>query len=321
MWLKQIQLFQLNHLVKFSLNDLKEKMEQLVFTPCLPSMPQSSGWVSPIDEDSMPLVRSINDNIMLCLQVEEKILPATVIRQELAEVIKQIENSENRKLRPKEKYALKDEITISLLPRAFSKLTKIYAYIDVKNHWLILGTANTKKSEQFISMFKKLITEDVYVQPLETKNLSSIMTYWLKTQNYPSSFAIEKACVLQDPNQENRVIRCKQQDLFATGIQSLLNDGCEAIQLALSWQDRVNFILSNDLSLSSIQFQDEIIAQVKEMEPETKQQQFDADFLIMTGTFSQMLPELKDALTNKREKSPQQASIIEFNNKLKQAQS
>lgn len=58
------------------------------------------------------------------------------------------------------------------------------------------------------------------------------MTSWLKHQNYSSSFSIEKSCVLQDANHESRVIRCKEQDLFAS-IQTLIKDGCEIKQLAL----------------------------------------------------------------------------------------
>ena len=289
MWFKQIQPFQLSDSFKYSKNTLEEKLELLTFASCLPSMPYSAGWISPIDENG-PLVRSINNYTMLCLQIEEKILPATVVNQELSEVIKQIETSENRKLRPKEKYALKDEIIITLLPRAFSRLTKIYAYIDSKNHRLILGTANPKKSEQFFNIFKKLFSEEI--KSIEIKKLSSIMTNWLKNKNYPSSFSIEKACVLQDPSQENRIIRCKHQDLFATGIQSLIKDGCEAIQLALTWQDQVTFVLANDFSLNSIQFQDEILEQVKEMEPGSEQQQFDADFLIMTEVLSSLINDL-----------------------------
>lgn len=80
-------------------------------------------------------------------------MPPIVVRQKLIKKIKQIEVSENRKVGQKEKYALQDEIRATLLPRAFSKLTKVYAYIDTKNHWLILGTANTKKAEQFYICF------------------------------------------------------------------------------------------------------------------------------------------------------------------------
>ena len=50
---------------------------------------------------------------------------------------------------------------MTLLPRAFSKFTKLYAYIDTKNRRIVLGTANAKKAEQFITMFKKSISENV----------------------------------------------------------------------------------------------------------------------------------------------------------------
>ncbi len=290
MWFKQVKLFQLADSARFPIAGLIEKLEPLSFKPCRPSMALSMGWVSPIDEEGAPLAQSINDCIMICLQIEEKILPAIVIRQELEKKIKQIETVENRKVYQKEKLSLKDEIIVTLLPRAFSKLTRVYAYIDIKNHWLVLGTINEKKVEQFISMFKKSISEEP--KELDIKKLSSTLTYWLKDKNYPSAFSIEKACVLQDPHQENRIIRCQHQDLFANSIQALIKDGCEIKQLALNWQDRINFVLVDNFSLQGIRFQDIITAQVKEMEAETKLQQFGADFLIMTQTLSILLKEL-----------------------------
>lgn len=298
MWFKQIQLFKISSSINSAfLNQLQEKLEPLSFTPCLPSMHQSMGFVSLIDEDENPsLTRLSNQHYaMVCLQIEEKILPGTVIRQELDEAIKQMETSENRKLKSSEKLRLKDEITMTLLPRAFSKKTRVYAYLDCKNHWLVVGTANAKKTENLISMLKKSVSDDIH--PVDIKELSSTMTHWLKHQNYPSSFSIEKAGVLQDPKQENRMIRCKHQDLFYSGIQSLIKDGCAVISLALSWQDRVDFVLSHECSLSSIQFRDEIIDQVKEMEAESKQQQFDADFYIMTEVLSGLLTDLMAALS------------------------
>lgn len=291
MWFKQLQLFQLQNANQITKDILQEKLEALAFTPCLPSLPHSTGWVSPLEDlEDEPLVRMINGNLMMCLQVEEKILPATVIRQELNELVRQMEASESRKLRQKEKLNLKDEIMMSLLPRAFSRMSRTYGYIDTKNNWLIIGTSSAKKAEQFISMFKKAVSEDV--SSLDVSNISAVMTHWLKQQSYPSSFAVEKACMLQDPSQENRIIRCQHQNLFADAIQSLIKEGCDVMQLALSWQDRVNFVLAHDFSIRSISFQDEIIEQVKEMEPETRQQAFDADFLIMTDIFSSFLTEL-----------------------------
>jgi recombination associated protein RdgC len=296
MWFKQIQLFQLSNPLNFQIDKLMSLLEPLAFIPCLPSMPHSSGWVAPIEDDNdEKLIRSFNGYAMLCFQVEEKILPAAVIRQELNDAIKELEVSGNRKLRQKEKFTLKDDITNTLLPRAFSRFTRVYAYIDTKNAWLILGTTNNKIIELFISAFKKSVSDNI--QLIHIQNLSSLMTNWLSTQRYPTEFSVEKSCVLQDPNQENRIIRCQQQDLFATSIQSLLKDGCAVKQLSLCWQDRVNFALTDDFFIRTIQYQDEIKEQIKEIGAETKQQRFDADFLIMTATLSNLLVDLVNAFT------------------------
>lgn len=293
MWLKQVQILQLQDLGNISVFNLNKKLESLAFKPCLPSMDWSIGWVSPLDsydDENRPLTRSINGYIMLCLQMEEKILPASVIRDELNKKVRKMELENHKKVRHSEKLLLKDEIKVTLLPRAFSRFTKIYAYIDIKNQKMILGTTHVKKAEKFISLFKKSVNTDV--SPIKIKNLSPIITQWLKDQNYPTSFSIEKSCLLQDPNQQSRMIRCQQQDLFTISVQSLIKDGCEVKQLAINWKDQISFVLSDDFSLKKLKFQDELVKQIKEMELETKDQQFDADFMIMTDTLYQVLDDL-----------------------------
>src|SRR3989338_3436115 len=142
MLFKQIQIFQLSNSFNCSAKNIELCLNRFLFSPCLPSLALSSGWVPVLDEEDAPLLRTISNCTVFCAQFEEKILPASVIRRALAEKIKQIEISENRKVRQKEKWSLKDEITMTLLPRAFSKFTKVYAYIDAKHRWLVLAIAN-----------------------------------------------------------------------------------------------------------------------------------------------------------------------------------
>lgn len=290
MWFKQIQIFQLKETKPFVLEHVLEKLAPLAFRPCLPSLPNSSGWVAPLDEEGAALARTVNGNIMLCVQYEEKLLPGIVIRQELIKKIREIEKAQDRKVGQKEKLNLKDEIIISLLPRAFSKFSRTYAYINTKNSTLVLGTKNPKKTEQFIGLFKKSLSE--HIHPLEVNQVTSTITHWLQHQSHPNSFAIEKAAVFQDPQEKQRVIRCQQQNLFAQSIQQLVKEGCQVKQLAFSWQDRINFVLNADFTLSAIKYNDEITGQSKEMEAETKQQQFDADVYIMSESLSALLHEL-----------------------------
>jgi len=289
MWFRQAQIFQLNSSISSSAQALADKLEALAFNPCPPSMPSSMGWVSPLDLDDAPLARGLNGCIMICLQIEEKILPASVVMNTLKEKIKEIEAKEERRIRQKEKLSLKDEVTHTLLPRAFSKFTRIHAYIDTRHQWLILNSTSPGKTELFISLFKKSFGDGI--QSVEVTKPSSILTQWLKDKNYPEIFSIEKSCVLQDPQQQNRMIRCQQQDLFSEGIQSLVKEGCAAIQMNLCWQDKIDFVINEEFILKSIRLSDDDIAEIKD-EMETKQQKFDADFIMMTEMYAGLLKDL-----------------------------
>jgi len=295
MWFKQVQLFHLTDVIQSSPTFLAEKLEPLSFKPCLPSLPSSMGFVSPLDEENAPLARGLNGCIMFCLQLEEKILPASVVTQALKEKIKKVEQTEDRKMRKKEKLSLKDELTQTLLTRAFSKLTRIYAYIDTRHQWLILNSISPAKTELFLSVFKKAFGDGI--EPVNVVKPSSIITDWLKHKNYPEAFSIEKACILQDPNQQHRIIRCQQQDLFSEGIQSLVKEGCEAIQIALNWHDKMNFVIAPDFTLRSIRLSEDDIVEIQD-EMETKQQKFDADFIMMTEMYAGLIKDLLDVFAS-----------------------
>ncbi len=163
-------------------------------------------------------------------------------------------------------------------------------YLDIKNYWLVLGTVNKKRTEQFLNLFKKTFNESI--SAFEIKKISPIITQWIKNKDYPDSFTIEKKCVLQDANQKTRIIRCQQQDLFVNSIHEFIKDGCELKQVEIKWQNYINFIFTDDFTLRSIKFEDELIDQVKAMEAETPQQKFMADFFMMTETFSSLFKDL-----------------------------
>ena len=57
-----------------------------------------AGWISPVDEQDAPLVQSMNGYLMMCLQIEEKILPPIVVRQELIKKLKKLKHQKTEKL-------------------------------------------------------------------------------------------------------------------------------------------------------------------------------------------------------------------------------
>jgi recombination associated protein RdgC len=319
MWFKQIKLFQLNEPINKL--DLLSSLKKLKFRPCLPNLPVSMGWVSPTEDAAetieitdeedreikekdeiiqinLPLMHEANGYLMLCLQTEEKILPATVVRNKVKERIKEIQANENRKVSGKEKQALREDIYHGLIPQAFAKLSKTYAYIDIKNNQLILNTITEKKSELFISFLKKTL-RNIEIKSLETKNISKTMTHWLQNNKCPQSLTIENCCVLQDPSKQGRIIRCQQQDLYAPSIQTLLKEGCEINQMQFTWNDQLTFTLKDDFTFRSLKYQDAVIELANEAATETKLERFNVDFLIMSETTNKLITELLDVFDKK----------------------
>lgn len=290
MWFKQASIFQFSRALKMDQAALSEALAPLSFSPCLPSLPSSMGWISPLDQIDGPLVYGNNRYWMICLQFEEKLLPASVIRQALDEKIVDIEQKEARIVRGKEKQSLKDEITQTLLPKAFTKKSRVHAYIDLEHQWLIINSNTPAKVERFMAFLKRAITTVEFKSP-DIKKPTAVMTHWLK-ERLPDEFGVGQSGVLQDPQQERRVIRCQHQDLLATAIQALLKDGCDIAQLALTWKDQLQFVLTSDFSLKNIQFQEAVIALSKSDYTETSEQRFDADFVIMTAVLTQLIDEL-----------------------------
>jgi recombination associated protein RdgC len=295
MWFKQAQIFKLSQPMAYDPEVLQAALTRLAFSPCLPSFSSSHGWAAPIDQDDAPLVHASDGFMLFTLQVEEKVLPATVIRQAVNERVKKMQAEYDRKISRREKTDLKEEITQSLLPRAFSRFSRINAYIDTKRQWLVVDTASSTKLELFSKMFQRSCPDDQFA-PLSLRKLPPILTSWVLNQSYPGVFGIEKSAVLRDPNLVTRQVRCQQQDLFSSAIKNLIKEGFEISQLSINWQDRVVFQLDEFGALKTIRYLDEILALAKDHYSETESERFDADFFIMTKTLTQLFDDLYETL-------------------------
>ncbi len=297
MWFKQAQLFRFEE-NSLDTKKLEEQLGTLQFTPCPAGLPISHGWIPPSNEDSS-LVYLVKDFLLICLQTEAKLLPASIVRQKLNEKIKEIKLTQDRKISYKERNILKQEIYRELLPQAFGVLYRDYALIDTKNNWLILDTNSPKNTDSFITFFKRSLNKIKITSP-EIKQLSPILTKWLLDGNHPKSLNIEDTCVLQDPKQPERKIRIQHQDLAANCVQPLLKNNFEVSQIKMTWNEQVTFVLKNDFTFQSLQYQDSVIEASKEGKNDTEEGSFRTDFFIMSGLLTKMFQEfLKVFIKNK----------------------
>ncbi|TXK96925.1 recombination-associated protein RdgC [Methylococcaceae bacterium HT1] len=292
MWFKNLAIYRLTEAFTLTPTELEEKLDSLRFKPCSSTEEFSYGWTSPLGRSSEQLIHQANGFMMLCATKEEKVLPTSVINEMTADKITEKEDQEARKLSKKERTEIKDQIIFELLPRAFSFSKKTFAYIDPKGGWLIVDAASAKKAEELISFLRKNLGSLPLV-PVSTKEKPvSTMTQWLLKNETPADVLVEDECELRAPEEAGGTIRCKRHDLAAPEIKNHLDTGKQVIKLAISWSDRLSFIVDENLSIKRLKFLDLIQDQVADTETDSAEEQFDVDFTIMSQELSSFLPRL-----------------------------
>ncbi len=292
MWFKNLALYRLSEPFTLTAIELSQQMESMRFKACGGHEEFSYGWTSPLGRGSEQLVHQANGFMMLCATREEKVLPSGVINEMVAEKIALKEEQEFRKISKKERTELKEEIIFELLPRAFSFSKKTFAYIDPKGGWLVVDASSAKKAEELISFLRKNLGS-LPVVPINSKDApTSIMTQWLLEDDSPANMLIEDECELKAPEESGGIVRCKRMDLSAPEIKQHLDKGKQVIKLALSWSDRLSFVLDENLAVKRLKFLELIQEQINDIEVGSPEEQFDVDFTIMTDELSQFLPQL-----------------------------
>ncbi|GAB4276911.1 MAG: recombination-associated protein RdgC [Methylomicrobium sp.] len=292
MWFKNLSAYRLTEDFALTPAEFEAKLAQMPFRPCAAQQETSFGWTAPLGRHAEQLVHSTNGFMMFCGKTEEKVLPAAVVNEMVSEKIQEVEDRENRKLSKKERNAIKEEIWFELLPKAFTFSRKTYAYVDPQNGWLIVDSPSSKKAEDLLSHLRKCLGSLPVVPPVTQEKPSAVMTDWLLTQQTPGDITIEDECELRSPEEEGGIVRCKRHDLTLPEIKNHLDNGKQVIKLAVNWSDRIAFVIDENLGIKRLRFLDLVQDQIADIDAESEQERFDADFAIMSSELSSLLPRL-----------------------------
>lgn len=294
MWFKNLTVFRLTEEFILTPEALEQKLETLMFRHCGPHEESSFGWTAPLGRNNQALVHSANGFMMVCGKKEERVLPTAVLNELIQEKIIETEEQQGRKLSKKERTVIKDELIFELLPKAFTFSKKVYAYIDPKGGWLVVDAASQKTAEDLLTLLRKSLGSLPAV-PLNTlEKPTATMTQWLLDEKTPVDVVIEDECELRSPEEGGAIIRCKRHDLALPEIKNHLDIGKEVIKLAVSWNDRLSFIIDENLAIKRLRFLELIQDQITDVESHNEAERFDVDFTIMTLELANFLPRLME---------------------------
>ncbi len=291
MWFKNLLVYRLT---KWDIapETLETNLSQQALQPCSGLETQRLGWLPPKAEGE-PFVHVLGSQMLISLGVEKKLLPATVINQVAKARAIEVEEQQGYKPGRKQMKQIKEAVTDELLPRAFVVRRKTYAWIDPQGKWLVIDAANLAKADELVEMLIKSV-DGIAFEPIKTSSsATSAMTNWLAGGYLSSTFTVDRDCELRASGEERATVRYVRHTLETEEISKHIKAGKEVTRLAMTWSDKLSFVLHENLQLKRLAPLDLLKEQADSYEADDS---FDTDFAIMTGELKKLLPDIVNEL-------------------------
>jgi len=294
MWFKNLIVYRLPENWSLSGPELEEQLSGRVLQPCGAFEMQSRGWVH--SSVAKRYVHTTNGQHLIALGVEQKLLPGSIIKQVTAERALELEQQQGYPVGRRQLRELRERVTEELRARALTRRRVTHAWIDPKGGWFIVDAAGGSRADELVETLRDTLGS-LPVQFLETqRSPQASMAAWLMLGDAPLRFVLDQDLEMQTVDETKATVRYVRHPLEGKEIHEHLNTGKFVTRLGLTWNDRVSFVLTEKLEIKRLQFltmQKEKAEGESELAPE---EQFDIDFMLMSGELAQLLADLTEAL-------------------------
>ena len=292
MWFKNLQLYRFTKPFTLSAENIHQLLAEHSFQPCGSQGRSKIGWVPPLGEQASEYVHVANGYMLVCCKKQDKVLPAAAVNEALEEKIADIQREEARKVGRKERMQLKDDILITMLPRAFTRSSNHYAYFAPAEGMLVVNTASASRADELVSSLRDALGS-LPVIPVISRNIpQQAMTQWLKQGHVAQDFQLGHECELRDPSDEGGIIRCQHQDLAGRHILNHIEEGMYVSKLGLCSSAGIECMVDEKLAIKRLVYGDMIQEKLQQVDTQDAAEQFDVDFSIMTLELSAFLKQL-----------------------------
>ena len=293
MWFKNLQIYRLPAGWDIGLENLEAQLAKKPFHPCGSQDMESRGWLSPLDNGV--LVHAVGGQWLIALGFEHRLLPSAVVKQEADERAEELAEQQGYKLGRKQMKELREQVTQELLPRAFTRRRRMHAWIDPVRGWLVIDAASQSKAEDLLEQLRHTLDSFPLTLLRTERSPMSAMADWLAGNEAPAGFTIDQDCELRSVTEDKAAVRYVRHPLEGDEVKAHLEAGKLPTRLALTFDDRIAFVLTEKLEIRRVDFLDIVREQI-DAEKADAEALFNAEFALMTGELALLLPAVVEAL-------------------------
>ena len=272
---------------EISLDELEEKLLTCRFRECGSNESLTCGWTPAHDER---FVYPVGFIWLIALKTQSKILPGAVVRQHANKMAAVIEKEQGCKPSRKQMKEIKERALEELLPKALTKDSTTYAYIDPNAKLLVVDAGSVSKADDVTSM---LIQCGVVIG-LRTMHFGVSPSAFMSSVLLGSAgeeWALGKDCDLKEADQGGEL---HYRHLNFEGVEDHLAAGKVPVKLALIYEERVSVVLTQAGHLKKIKVLD-----VAAEDAGGAEDAFDGEAAVNAAEITRVIQALRHTLNDK----------------------
>jgi len=267
---------------------LSQDLRQAIFEPCGPFTERSSGFAPVVPDESDALARRINGADLFRLRSQSRVLPHSVVNEELEARSEEFRERTGEAPRAREKRRMKAELRDELLPKAMLRSDRIWGYVDLGEKILAIDAAQETAAERFLRRLQAA-SERLQFRPLQFKRPFTDVLNSLLLGGAPQQFAAGRECRMRDAADTGSVVRWANFDLGDHGIRDLIADGMHLTHLGVVYDSIMSFVLDEKGIVTKVKF---LGVDDAAEHHESALARMDAEFVLLTGTVRRLLRDL-----------------------------
>lgn len=289
---RNLRLYRLPNGISSSPASLADQLATGAFRVCGASEARSAGWTDPHHDTG--LVFALEKQLLLTYMSEDKILPSSYVARCVEAKAEELEEQQGFKPGRKQRMEIKESVIASLIPRAFTKLTRTSVWIDNKNGWLAIEGSESRCEEVIAHLRNSLTMIPEIALPRTVSAPAVCMAQWLTDGDAPEPFTIDRDCELMAHTEDPGTVRYTRQPLDTADVRNHIDSGKFPTRMAMTSEDRISFVLTDNMEIKRISILD-VLKEHASAEAKDAEELFASNFALYTGELSRLIAHVVEA--------------------------